>query len=207
VETEGDRGRGFGEDLYMEETSISVDFTSFMAAVVFFFIGLLLTGSPGVQVRLRIPLVFLFISAMGFLYSTIIYANASGELARLRKHEFDDQITMGNIISEYLGVYCLVFAIPLAILGYSPDRVLALVIVLLDSAGFWFYHYMGYSILERYVGRPHMHYIVGLFVGLYLMSFFGFYFGRIWAYYGLSSVLLALVFAVTFFSVRKGRER
>jgi hypothetical protein len=111
-------------DLYMGETGASVSLTSFMTAVVVFFIGLLITGSPDLQVRLRIPLLFLFLSGLGFLYSTLIYANASGEVARLRQNEFRKQMSSGNITSEFLGVYCLVFAIPIIVGNVAiPDTI------------------------------------------------------------------------------------
>jgi len=191
-------------ELYMGETDISVSFTSFMAAVVFFFIGLLLTGDPELQIRLRVPLIFLFLSALGFLYSTIIYSNASGELSRLRKHSFDLQIAAGNIISEYFGVYCLIFAIPLTILGYSPDRTLAVIVLILNSTGFFMYHHLGYSILERYVGRSSLNYIVLFLIGLHVMSFYEFFVGDILAYYFLSSVLLLTIGIITVLSIKKG---
>lgn len=190
-------------ELYMGETDISVSFTSFMAAVVFFFIGLLLTGNPELQFRLRIPLIFLFLSALGFLYSTIIYANASGELSRLKKHSFDKQISVGNIISEYFGVYCLIFAIPITLLGYSPDRVLATTILVLSGTGFFMYHYLGYSILERYVSRPLSNYIVLLLLGLHVTSFYEFFEENIPAYYILSALLLVAIGVITIFSVKK----
>ena len=205
MENEENNGVGGIEnpELYMGETDISVSFTSFMAAVVFFFIGLLLTGDPELQVRLRVPLIFLFLSALGFLYSTIIYANASGELSRLRKHSFNRQISAGNIISEYFGVYCLIFAIPITILGYSPDRVLAVIILILSSTGFFMYHYLGYSILERYVGRPALNYVVAVLLGLHITSFYEFLRENITAYYVLSAMLLTTIGAITIMSIRK----
>lgn len=194
-------------DLYMGETGTSVSLTSFMTAVDVFFIGILLTGAPQLQIRLRIPLLFLFISFLGFLYSTLIYANASGEVARLRHRQFQKQMAVGNIVSEFLGVYCLVFAIPITVLAYSTDRFLSILLLFINVIGFLLYHVWGYSILERYIRGKTMLVMISLLTGLHFMSFYAFYIERMRLYYLLSYLLLAGIIGLFTFAMHKREEK
>jgi len=189
--------------LFMNEASISVMLTSFMTAVVIFFIGLLLTGEPELQMRLRVPLVLLFFSAFGFLYSTLVYANASGEIARLKKNKFDRQMTIGNILSEFFGVYCLVFAVPIVVLGYSPDKILSFFVLGISLLSFLIYHLMGYSILQRYINRPLFYLTLFVFLSVYLLSFFFFYTDMQSLFYILSSILIAFIIGLVLFLLQK----
>lgn len=186
--------------------STAVAFTAFMTALVFFFAGLLLTGSAAAQERLRIPLTMLFMSAFGFLYSTLIYANATGEVARRRQRPFVRQMSVGNVISEYFGVYGLVLAIPIAILAYSPDRTLAIIVLALSLSGLGVYHHLGYSILERYVSRNEMHLVLAGLGILTVGQFSTFYADVLPAYYVFSGLLLTALATLAFTGVRTGRE-
>lgn len=187
----------------MNEASISVMLTSFMTAVVIFFIGLLLTGEPELQMRLRVPLVLLFFSAFGFLYSTLIYANASGEIARLKKNKFDRQMTIGNVLSEFFGVYCLVFAVPIVVLGYSPDRILSFFVLGISLLSFLIYHLMGYSILERYLKKSAFYLTLTLILLTYLFSFILFYVEQETLFYILSALLIFQIITLILFLLQK----
>lgn len=190
-------------ELYMGESEISVSLTSFMTAVVFFFAGLLLTGSSDLQIRLRIPLLLLFISAFGFLYSALIYANASGEVARLNKNKFHRQMSAGNILSEYLGVYCLVFAIPIAVLGYSSDKIFSIIVLIVSVMGFVFYHILGYSILERYFDKPYIYFILLFMIGSQTSCFYFFYIEKMIEHYFSSALLILSILGVLIYSLGK----
>lgn len=193
-------------DLHMGETEVSVSLTSFMTATVFFFIGLLLTGERELQIRLRIAIIYLFLSAFGFLYSTLIYANASGEIARLHKRLFERQMSLGNIVSEYFGVYFLIFAIPIVILGYSPDRVLGVVVFAVCFLGFSAYHFLGFSILERYFARKASFIIVVFLLTLFNASIFYNFFVECYTLYYISSAVVAVaVLGIAVYS-QKSRE-
>ena len=189
--------------LYMSEASISVMLTSFMTAVVIFFIGLLLTGEPELQMRLRVPLVLLFFSAFGFLYSTLVYANASGEIARLKKNKFDRQMTIGNILSEFFGVYCLVFAVPIVVLGYSPDKILSFFVLGISLFSFLIYHLMGYSILERYLKRSAFYLTLSLILLTYLFAFIFFYVELQTLFYTLSALLIFQIITLILILLQK----
>jgi hypothetical protein len=182
--------------LKINEASIGVSISALLTAVVVFFIGLLLTGSPNLQFRLRVPLIYLFLSVFGFFYSALILANASGELARLKKLEFDKQMSVGNIFGEYFGVYFLVFATPIVVLGYSPDRILSLFVLAICLIGFCIYHFLGYSILERYFNKSAFYCITITLVVLSITSFMLFYFEYLGFYYACSALLVMVICVV-----------
>jgi hypothetical protein len=189
----------------ISEVGIGVSFSSFMTAVVFFFIGLLLTGKLELQFRLRVPLILLFLSAFGFLYATLIYANASGEQARRGEKVFDKQVSAGNILSEYLGLYCLVFSLPITVLGYSPDKILAVILLIIDCAGFYIYHKLGYSIFERYLGKNDMRYLMPLvciILAFQIGAFIFFYIEAFIPYYIMSGLLMLTIFSLIYYSFK-----
>jgi hypothetical protein len=192
--------------LYMGEASTSVSLMSFMTALVFFFAGLLLTGSAENQVRLRVPLSMLFLSAFGFLYATLIYANATGEIARRHRHGFDRQMSVANVVSEYFGVYGLVLAIPLTVLGYSPDRPLAMIVLILAVTGLWFYHSLGYSIMERYYSRQRTTALMVSILAINIGQFVSFYMDIPALYYLLSACLCGIFALLTASGIRRGHE-
>ena len=137
----------------MEEASTSVSFSAFMTGVVTFFAGLLLTRTGGGHDVDRVPLILLFMSIFGFLYSTLMYSNATGNFARLDESDGERALTTGNALSEFLGVYGLVLAMPLAVLAESRDLFLSITVLALAGGGFLVYHALGHSILDRYASH------------------------------------------------------
>jgi len=190
----------------MREASTSVSFSAFMTAVVFFFIGLLLTGEPELQLRLRIALLYFFGSAFGFMYSALVYANATGAIARLKTKAFERNMVTGNALSEYFGVYGLALAVPVAVLGYSPDQILSLGVFSLSSLFMVVYHAMGYSILERYIGRKGACWALVPLIGLSGGGFFAMLRGNLVLHYGFYASLAAMIFALTCVALC-GREK
>ena len=84
-----------------------------------------------------------------FLYSTIVFANASGEvlngqITKFRRHE-----RIGNALSEYLGVYLLVISLPLVINVITTDLYLRTVTIIASLAGLSIYQFSHFSLLER----------------------------------------------------------
>ena len=96
----------------LEEANTGITFTSTVGMVVFFFIGLLITGGGEVHQQLRIPLYFLFLSAYGFLFATILYANSTSRSTREEVEKGDrnrlvSHNVLGDLLSEYRGYFCL----------------------------------------------------------------------------------------------------
>lgn len=139
--------------LYQGEVQASVSFTTFMTAMTMFFIGLLLTQFGTFNPTVRIPVLFLVISTFGFLYSTLIYANASGEIARFEGRRAKSHMFIGNVLSEYLGVYMLVLALPLVINAVTADAFLQFSVLITAGLGLALYSRSPFSIISRHL-RP-----------------------------------------------------
>ena len=187
------------------EAFIGVALTSFMALVVFFFATLLMLEHPKDELSLRTPLIFLFYGAFGFIYATLIYANASGEIARRQKASFDRQMTIGNSLSEFVGVYGLIFAIPITILQFTGDETLSLVVFVMGLIGFSLYHILGFSILQRYLSRGPFSLLFLSLAALYVLVFLSAYWGQRDLHYLIAGVTLLTLGGVAALGVR-GRE-
>ena len=137
----------------MDEVSISVTFTGIMAAATFFSIPVLL-GSY--RDSLFTVMFFLIVSMFGYIYSTAIYANASGHVSRLKRIKGENILSKGNIVSEYFGVYYTAFAFPIAFLAFTGAE-LATATFIVDVLGIILYHLGGFSILERYTIKSGSH--------------------------------------------------
>ncbi len=190
----------------MNEIGISVSFTSFAAAIDFVFVGLLLTGDENVQMRLRIPIILLFLSAFGFIFATLIFANASGKIARSKNKVVRNYIETGNITSEYFGVYGLIFAVPLVILGYSPDKILSVIILVIAILGFSIYQFMHFSILSRLFNGTKFYFIVLTILALLTTSFILFYLNFNLLYQIIAILLVIVLFFLYFISLRINEE-
>lgn len=142
-------------DLQINEASIAVSFTGLMTAVSIFFAGLLIAKSEQLNELLKIPILYLILSTFGFLFATLMYANSSGDVARGSGRSFNRAMMLGNIISEYLGVYLLVLAIPLVMLSVTQDALIRLMTFLSAVGGLVIYHASGLAIMDRHFPKTH----------------------------------------------------
>jgi len=99
--------------LHQTQIQTYVSFTSFMTVVTTFFAGLLLSQINNYAISIKIPIAFLVVSIFGFLYSTLIYTTGADEISNNRLKNAKKSLLIGDIISEYFGVYLLVLSIPL----------------------------------------------------------------------------------------------
>lgn len=181
--------------LCQDEIQVGVMFTAFMTGVTIFFTGLLLTKFSTYDSLIKIPILFLIISTFGFLYSTLIFSNASGQLSRLDHRKFEKFMLFGDSISEYLGVYFLVLAIPLVIRVITQDALLSWATLISSLGGLILYHSGGFSIMERNFKKLHY-----LFLGvIILLEFFAFYtqtYSQIYSiYFSLALLVFILILA------------
>jgi len=176
--------------ILMEEISTSVTFAGVMSAATFFAVPILLVYYRD---ALFSSLFYLIISMFGYLYSVLIYANAAG-LFRLvsTKSQSSDRnrkikkgckvMQVGNIISEYFGVYYTAIAFPLVFLVFAGPILGTLTFVVV-VVGIVFYHWYriegeGFSIIERYALKPksrfqwRFHVAVSLFIALFSLNYF-----------------------------------
>jgi hypothetical protein len=130
------------------ELSASIALTSFMTAASAVFLGVVL--QRGERSALPMDVLFLFIATFGFLFATLIYANASGRLARLGTFGYESQVEIANRVSEYLGVFPLLVAIPLSVSRFLQAGLVPWAVAGLALLATIAYHYVhGASLLER----------------------------------------------------------
>lgn len=135
------------------EIQVGVSFSSFMTAVSTFFAGILLSRYDTFDSSIKVPIIFLIICTFAFLYSSMIYANASGNLARFAGKKFKQHMEAGNVVLEYLGTYLLVLAFPLVIASITKD--LYFEVTTLSSAiiGLFLYSVSKLSIIHRHTTK------------------------------------------------------
>ena len=168
------------------EIGAGIAFTTFASAGSFVFLGVRLQKCEGVcnaggitGFSASLDIIALVICSFGFLFATLSYANATGVLARLSTMNYEEALERGNRVSEYFGVYPLIFAIPLAVEGAtsSPIPLIVKVVALVAFVG---YHWSPrFSLLERVVADNALgsdmvrRWIVLLLVGLLGTAWFG----------------------------------
>jgi len=184
--------------LLQAEIQTSVSFTSFFTAVTLFFVGLLITQYKNFDPSVSIPVLFLILSTFGFLYSTLIFANASGKIARFEKKDIKKDLALGNSLSEYFGVYLLVLSIPLVINVITEDSFLKIATIIAALGGLTIYHFAGFSIMGRSFRRAH--YILLLLIIALEGIMFLFQFNNIFYFTLTAIVLIVMLIAVSVFS-------
>lgn len=196
--------------LYQSEISTDISFTAFFTAVTLFFTGLLLKEFPlrKHENLIEIPVMFLIISTCGFLYSTLIYANATGKFFRvsakifskriLNKAEFERCILLGTTISEYLGVYFLILSIPLTINAITDFLLLKLIVLISVLLGLWFYHSSGFCVMRRHFKKRHFLFLSIIMI-LETIIFFSQLFKNIYIAYTASFLLISLILTLVFY--------
>lgn len=177
---------------------VTVAFSSVFTVVTTFFTGILISKYSDYDFSVNIPTLFLIISTFGFLYSTIVYANTNGliQVHKLKKAAYS--IFLGNVLSEYLGIYFLVLAIPLIINVISKDPFLRTSTLIVDLGGLFVYHISGISIMERNYKKLHLLFfsiIVLLELGLVTFQFKNIAFFELVTTILISFIVLLAVFA------------
>ncbi|HEX5376577.1 MAG TPA: hypothetical protein VFW48_10525, partial [Solirubrobacterales bacterium] len=141
------------------EIAASIAFTTFASAGSFVFLGVRLQKCTGrcdaggiTGLASSLDIIALVICSFGFLFATLSYANATGVLARLSTLRYGEALERGNRVSEYFGVYALIFAVPLAVEG-STSSPIPLIVKIVGLIAFFGYHWAPrFSLLERVIG-------------------------------------------------------
>jgi hypothetical protein len=183
--------------LYQDTAQSGISVTSFMTGVTIFFTGLLITRFEFYDLSIKIPILFLILSTFGFLYSTLIYANASGDLARLNASRFHREMNLGDSIGEYIGVYFMVLAIPLVINVLTTDLFLRLSTLIVALGGLATYHASGFSIMQNHFQKKHM-FMLSVIVVLEIALYFTQFMHNIFV--TLATLLILFLLAITYIS-------
>ncbi|MGC5662259.1 GNAT family N-acetyltransferase [Micromonospora sp. WMMD723] len=132
--------------LQSDETNASVAFASGTLASITFLLGLSFAyASFPDAVR-----VLLMGAALATTSSLIIYANTSGELARLRTNSFGRYAKWGNVLSEFGGVFPFLVSLPVTFAEVTSSLTAALLAALLFSVALALYDRSAFSISVRF---------------------------------------------------------
>src|SRR6185436_12426042 len=115
---------------YLDQISIDVGLLSFMTAVTIFINGLLLTRFDSYSVFIKVPIAFLVLSMLGFLFSSLIISNTSQNVIDNKIDKNKKHTLYGYAISEYIGVYLFVLSVPLAVNVITSDLYLRIITIL-----------------------------------------------------------------------------
>lgn len=82
--------------------------------------------------------------------SLIIYASASGELARIRSNSFGKIMKWGNVLSEYGGVFPFLISLPVTYAQASGDPGTTMILAVAFSIAIAWYEHSEFSIARRF---------------------------------------------------------
>ncbi|MFF5344837.1 GNAT family N-acetyltransferase [Streptomyces althioticus] len=86
--------------------------------------------------------------------SLIVYASASGELARIRSNSFGKIMKWGNVLSEYGGVLPFLISLPVTYAQASDNPWTTMVLALVLTAAIAWYEQSEFSIAHRFRRSP-----------------------------------------------------
>jgi hypothetical protein len=192
--------------LLSNATGTAVSLVAFLSAIAFFFSGLLLTGDGTDNITKSVSLSLLFAAAFGFLFAALFYSNSAGKymLGIIDKK----QISKANIISEYFGVYGLVFATPLAIYSYSGDAFMTTVVFLLASLGIFVYQTASgqSSVVERYFSERAVLVITLFLIFAAALQILSAVLALLWLFYIGTAFLWITILSLTFISWQRNED-
>ena len=137
------------------ESSVGVGLMTVLTGISLLFSGIVLNRENITPFLL--PAIFLIISTFAFFFSALLYANASGLAGRLdiqttkdnKKINAEKALTVGNSISEYLGVFPFLTAVPLSVWALTSDLLITGITLLIDVVLLAYYQFSGIGISRR----------------------------------------------------------
>lgn len=104
------------------EVSSVLSLNAFMTATAGIFLSVVLqNGVAGDARSSPIPpydILFLFLATFAFFFSTLIYGRAASRIARLGTVGVDSMFNTASSVSEYLGKYAFLIALPITVFRY-----------------------------------------------------------------------------------------
>lgn len=137
---------------YNSEASAGMAISTFLGTVALFFAGLLMSRLQTFDPSLRLPILYLLVATFGFVFSALIYANMTGT-GRFAKQKSTQYLQWGNVLSEYLGVYPFIVAIPLSVGAITDDVFLRIATLVLTIVSITLYSASPFSMISRSFDR------------------------------------------------------
>lgn len=132
--------------LQANECTASITFSAGALGAITFILGFsFVTSNYPDDVR-----VLLIGAAVIATFSLIIYANASGELSRLRSNTFSHHMKWGNVLSEYGGVLPFLITLPVALASVTRNYLVALTTGAIVSLALYMYERSRFAIGSRF---------------------------------------------------------
>jgi ribosomal protein S18 acetylase RimI-like enzyme len=99
--------------------------------------------------------VLLIGAAVATTFSLIIYANASGELSRLRSNIFNHHMKWGNALSEYGGILPFLVTLPVTLASVTKNEQVSFTAAAIVSLALYMYERSRFAIASRFE-RTHL---------------------------------------------------
>lgn len=178
----------------MNQVQTDVALISFLSVISVFFLGALIPQFNTYDLSVKIPISFLIIATFSFVFSGLILSNASQQIVAGDPKKLEKYLTYGYAISEYLGIFLFVLAVPLAISIITSDLYLRTVTFLSAIIGIGLYQFMGFSFLQNHFSKSHTLFAVLIVLFgtvLFLAQVFTFHFTLI------ATIFLLFIIAIT----------
>jgi N-acetylglutamate synthase-like GNAT family acetyltransferase len=128
------------------EAAAGIAFSGSLLAAITFLLGFAFSsGRFPDDVRL-----LLIGATFSTMFSLIVYASASGELARIRSNSFGRTMKWGNVLSEYGGVLPFLISLPVTYAQVGGDHWSVMVLAVMVSAAIAGYERSEFSIAHRF---------------------------------------------------------
>ncbi|MET7284655.1 GNAT family N-acetyltransferase [Streptomyces sp. NPDC005573] len=128
------------------EAAAGIAFSGSVLAAITFLLGFAFaSGRFPDDVRL-----LLIGATFSTMFSLIVYASASGELARIRSNSFGKIMKWGNVLSEYGGVFPFLISLPLSYAQISGDPWTTMTLAVAVSVSIHWYERSEFSIAHRF---------------------------------------------------------
>jgi hypothetical protein len=127
-------------------------FVGWFLGIDAFLIGVILANYTQFGVRFRVPILFLVSSLIGFIQAARFYRDGSGSTEYAKAAiglTARKMFELGNIISEFIGINMLIFAIPIMISLLIKDTFVVYTTAFLISVSFGLYLISEYTIVAR----------------------------------------------------------
>jgi hypothetical protein len=131
------------------EANVSVAFSSVIIAVLGFLTGFGFVRSGYPADLLCQQILALIVSTLAL----VIYANSSGELSALHFERFGQYMAIGNILSEFGGVYPILQVVPVTVVVLTHQRLPGAIACFGASVAILLYQKSPFDILDRYNDR------------------------------------------------------
>mgnify|MGYP001562733062 CR=1 FL=1 len=178
------------------QVQTDVSLISFLSVISVFFIGALLPQFNSYDPSVGIPIAFLVVSTFAFIFSALILSNATQVINKGDIKKTEKYLSYGYALSEYMGVFLSVLAVPVAMSIVTADLYLRVITFLAAIAGISIYQFCGFSLLKNHFSKSETLFgvLVVLFgIILFLSQLFDFYFTGISTLFLLFMVVLTIL--------------